>query len=116
MKFAALTGVRPMIEKFPLAKVTEAFERAMSGHAQKTTAVKHNWNVAHNLPITGFAGTNPVGRCADQKCRTALGQQVATQRRNQFRIVGQQFLLNGRSIRHQCFNAPGDFFFALGAS
>jgi D-arabinose 1-dehydrogenase-like Zn-dependent alcohol dehydrogenase len=34
MRFAALTGVRPMIEKFPLEKVNEAYERMNSGHAQ----------------------------------------------------------------------------------
>jgi D-arabinose 1-dehydrogenase-like Zn-dependent alcohol dehydrogenase len=34
MRFAALTGVRPMIEKYPLAKVNEAYERMNSGHAQ----------------------------------------------------------------------------------
>jgi D-arabinose 1-dehydrogenase-like Zn-dependent alcohol dehydrogenase len=34
MRFAALTGVRPMIETFPLEKVNEAYERMNSGHAQ----------------------------------------------------------------------------------
>ncbi|MBS1840249.1 MAG: alcohol dehydrogenase catalytic domain-containing protein [Acidobacteria bacterium] len=34
MKFAALTGVRAMIEKYPLAKAAEAYERMNSGHAQ----------------------------------------------------------------------------------
>ena len=34
LRFATQTGVRPMIEKFPLEKVREAFARAMSGHAQ----------------------------------------------------------------------------------
>ncbi len=34
MKFAAFSGVRAMIEKFPLAKANEAFERMMSGKAQ----------------------------------------------------------------------------------
>jgi D-arabinose 1-dehydrogenase-like Zn-dependent alcohol dehydrogenase len=34
MKFAALTGIRAMIEKYPLEKVNEAYERMMSGHAQ----------------------------------------------------------------------------------
>ncbi len=34
MRFAALTGVRPMIEKFPLEKAAEAYERMTSGHAQ----------------------------------------------------------------------------------
>lgn len=34
LRFAAQTGVRPLIEKFPLEKVKEAFARAMSGHAQ----------------------------------------------------------------------------------
>jgi len=31
LRFSALTGVRPMIEKFPLAKVAEAYERMASG-------------------------------------------------------------------------------------
>lgn len=34
MNFAVLSGVRPMIEKFPFAKVAEAYDRMMSGHAQ----------------------------------------------------------------------------------
>lgn len=34
MNFAALSGVRPMIEKFPLAKVNEAYARMISGNAQ----------------------------------------------------------------------------------
>ena len=34
LRFAELTGVRPMIEKFPLAKVNEAFARMISGKAQ----------------------------------------------------------------------------------
>jgi D-arabinose 1-dehydrogenase-like Zn-dependent alcohol dehydrogenase len=34
MKFAALTGVRPMIEKFPLPRAAEAYARMNSGHAQ----------------------------------------------------------------------------------
>jgi len=34
MKFAVLKGVRPMIEKFPLAKVNEAYERMVSGKAE----------------------------------------------------------------------------------
>ena len=34
LSFAELTGVRPMIEKFPLAKVNEAYTRMMSGNAQ----------------------------------------------------------------------------------
>jgi len=31
LKFSALTGIRPMIEKFPLAKVAEAYDRMASG-------------------------------------------------------------------------------------
>jgi D-arabinose 1-dehydrogenase-like Zn-dependent alcohol dehydrogenase len=34
MKFAMLTGVRPMIEKYPLEKVAAAYARMNSGHAQ----------------------------------------------------------------------------------
>jgi len=34
LRFAELTGVRPMIEKFPLARVNEAYARMMSGNAQ----------------------------------------------------------------------------------
>ena len=32
--FAAYTGVKPMIEKFPLEKVNEAYNRMTSGKAQ----------------------------------------------------------------------------------
>ena len=34
LSFAELTGVRPMIEKYPLAKAGEAYARMMSGQAQ----------------------------------------------------------------------------------
>lgn len=34
LRFAEMTGVRPLIEKYPLAKVNEAYARMMSGHAQ----------------------------------------------------------------------------------
>ncbi len=34
LRFSAQSGVRAMIEKFPLAKAKEAYERMMSGHAQ----------------------------------------------------------------------------------
>jgi len=34
LRFAELTGVRPMIEKYPLAKAGEAYARMTSGHAQ----------------------------------------------------------------------------------
>jgi D-arabinose 1-dehydrogenase-like Zn-dependent alcohol dehydrogenase len=34
LRFAELTGVRPMIETYPLEKTAEAYARMMSGHAQ----------------------------------------------------------------------------------
>lgn len=34
MRFSSLTGVRPMIEKYPLEKAAEAFERMLSGKAR----------------------------------------------------------------------------------
>ena len=34
LKFSALTGVKPMIEKYPLEKAAEAFDRMMSGKAR----------------------------------------------------------------------------------
>lgn len=34
LRFAEMTGIRPMIEKYPLAKATEAYERMMSGKAE----------------------------------------------------------------------------------
>ena len=34
LRFAEMTGVRPMIEKYPLAKVNEAYARMMSGEAE----------------------------------------------------------------------------------
>jgi D-arabinose 1-dehydrogenase-like Zn-dependent alcohol dehydrogenase len=34
LRFAELTGVRPMIEKFPLDRVNDAYGRMMSGKAQ----------------------------------------------------------------------------------
>jgi len=34
LRFAALSGVRPMIEKYPLSRVNEAYDRMMSGKAE----------------------------------------------------------------------------------
>ena len=34
LRFAEMTGVRPMIEKYPLAKAAEGYERMMSGKAE----------------------------------------------------------------------------------
>jgi D-arabinose 1-dehydrogenase-like Zn-dependent alcohol dehydrogenase len=34
LKFSALTGVRPMIETYPLERAAEAYERMMSGKAR----------------------------------------------------------------------------------
>jgi D-arabinose 1-dehydrogenase-like Zn-dependent alcohol dehydrogenase len=34
LRFAELTGVRPMIETYPLEKAAEAYARMMSGNAQ----------------------------------------------------------------------------------
>jgi D-arabinose 1-dehydrogenase-like Zn-dependent alcohol dehydrogenase len=34
MQFSALTGVRPMIERYPLAKAAEAYQQMISGKAR----------------------------------------------------------------------------------
>lgn len=34
LRFAELSGVRPMIEKYPLVKAGEAYSRMMSGKAE----------------------------------------------------------------------------------
>jgi len=34
MRFSVLTGVRPMIEKYPLEKVNEAYDQMISGRAR----------------------------------------------------------------------------------
>jgi len=34
LRFSEMTGVRPMIERFPLVKAAEAYARMMSGKAQ----------------------------------------------------------------------------------
>jgi D-arabinose 1-dehydrogenase-like Zn-dependent alcohol dehydrogenase len=34
LRFAELTGVRPMIERFPLEKANEGYARMMSGKAE----------------------------------------------------------------------------------
>ncbi len=34
LRFAQLTGVKTMVERFPLQKVKEGYERMISGHAQ----------------------------------------------------------------------------------
>jgi D-arabinose 1-dehydrogenase-like Zn-dependent alcohol dehydrogenase len=40
MRVSVLTGVRPMIEKFPFAQVNEAYARMASGHAQFRVVLK----------------------------------------------------------------------------
>jgi D-arabinose 1-dehydrogenase-like Zn-dependent alcohol dehydrogenase len=40
LAFAAMTGVKPMIEVYPLEKATEAYERMMSGHATFRVVLK----------------------------------------------------------------------------
>jgi D-arabinose 1-dehydrogenase-like Zn-dependent alcohol dehydrogenase len=42
MQFSALTGVRPMIETFPLAKAAEAYERMISGKARFRVVITMN--------------------------------------------------------------------------
>jgi D-arabinose 1-dehydrogenase-like Zn-dependent alcohol dehydrogenase len=39
LRFAELTGVRPMIETYPLEEAAEAFARMMSGRAQFRVAL-----------------------------------------------------------------------------
>ena len=34
MEFSALSGIRPMIEKYPLEKAAEAYEQMISGKAR----------------------------------------------------------------------------------
>ena len=34
LRFSVLTGVRPMIEKYPLEKASEAYDRMMRGKAR----------------------------------------------------------------------------------
>jgi D-arabinose 1-dehydrogenase-like Zn-dependent alcohol dehydrogenase len=34
LRFSALSGVRPMIERYPLEKVAEGYEQMMSGKAR----------------------------------------------------------------------------------
>ncbi|HMD50737.1 MAG TPA: alcohol dehydrogenase [Bryobacteraceae bacterium] len=34
LRFSAMSGVRPMIEKYPLARAAEAYDRMLSGHAK----------------------------------------------------------------------------------
>jgi len=42
LNFAALTGVRPMIEVFPLEKVNEAYERMMTNKVRFRAVLKFN--------------------------------------------------------------------------
>jgi D-arabinose 1-dehydrogenase-like Zn-dependent alcohol dehydrogenase len=39
LRFSVLSGVRPMIEKFPLERASEAYERMLSGKAQFRTVL-----------------------------------------------------------------------------
>jgi alcohol dehydrogenase/propanol-preferring alcohol dehydrogenase len=40
LAFSALSGVKPMIEEFPLAEAAQAFDRMMSGHARFRVVLK----------------------------------------------------------------------------
>ena len=40
LRFSAMTGVRPMIETYPLAKAAEAYERMISGKARFRVVLK----------------------------------------------------------------------------
>jgi alcohol dehydrogenase/propanol-preferring alcohol dehydrogenase len=40
LAFSALTGVKPMIEEFPLARAAEAYDRMMSGAARFRVVLK----------------------------------------------------------------------------
>ena len=40
LEFSAYSGVRPMVEKFPLSKVKEAYERMASGKAEFRVVVE----------------------------------------------------------------------------
>jgi D-arabinose 1-dehydrogenase-like Zn-dependent alcohol dehydrogenase len=40
LRFSELTGVRPMVETYPLEKAGEAYDRMMSGHAQFRVVLK----------------------------------------------------------------------------
>jgi D-arabinose 1-dehydrogenase-like Zn-dependent alcohol dehydrogenase len=40
LKFSSLTGVRPMIEKYPLAKAAEAYDRMITGKARFRVVLK----------------------------------------------------------------------------
>jgi D-arabinose 1-dehydrogenase-like Zn-dependent alcohol dehydrogenase len=42
LKFSALTGVRPMIERYPLERAQEAFDRMMSGEARFRVVLEVN--------------------------------------------------------------------------
>lgn len=42
MQFSALSGVRPMIETYPLTKAAEAYERMMSGKARFRVVITMN--------------------------------------------------------------------------
>ena len=44
MAFSVLTGVRPMIEEYPLEKAAEAYERMMSGDARFRVVLKMKQN------------------------------------------------------------------------
>ncbi len=41
MRFAMLTGIRPMIEKFPLARAAEAYEKMLSGKVRFRAVLVH---------------------------------------------------------------------------
>jgi D-arabinose 1-dehydrogenase-like Zn-dependent alcohol dehydrogenase len=42
LQFSALTGLRPMIETYPLAKAAEAYERMISGKARFRVVITMN--------------------------------------------------------------------------
>lgn len=42
LEFSALSGVRPMIERYPLPKAAEAYEQMISGRARFRVVLKLN--------------------------------------------------------------------------
>jgi D-arabinose 1-dehydrogenase-like Zn-dependent alcohol dehydrogenase len=44
LRFAELTGVRPVMESYPLEKAAEAYGRMISGKAKFRVVLKMGWN------------------------------------------------------------------------
>ena len=61
LKFSVLNGVHPMIEKYPLSRVAEAYEQMHSGKARFRAVLTLGTCHVAACTLTKIEGTDPMG-------------------------------------------------------